>query len=55
MLAERIPSLLTAKYVRNLLRAENLAAFDKRFRIVEANPGDQFRESYKKYMETTMT
>ena len=45
---EKLPSLLSVKQVRNLLKPENLAAFDKRFRLIEANPGEDFREKYKK-------
>ena len=47
---ERLPSLLTVKHVRNLLRSDNLVAFDKHFRLIEANPGEEFRDKYKKYI-----
>lgn len=46
---EKLPSLLTTKHLRNLLRPEKLKKFDENFRLIEANPGQQFRESYKKY------
>lgn len=46
---EKVPSLLTTKHLRNLLRPDNLKKFDEKFRLIEANPGQQFRENYKKY------
>ena len=45
---EKLPSLLSVKQVKNLLKPENLAAFDKHFRLIEANPGEEFREKYKR-------
>lgn len=46
----KLPSLLSTKYVRNLLRADNLQKFDEHYRLIEANPGDQFHENYKKFV-----
>lgn len=44
---EKLPSLLTAKHVRNLIRGENLKKFNENCRLLEVNPTQQFRENYK--------